>query len=266
MRHLQNYVDTIVAGVMERGQILDRDPERVYTLMFKTVLQALGHGRFPEIEDNPIMTSLVEDIRALVEGINSLIGRRITESILYLKNAVDFLERIRGSIQPLYIILCDGLSLPEYMYLIHIFHRSVTPGRALFAVNPSGKTATFKYLAKEYLGIGMQATEEATMRIVGDGLRLRLGASGVSIFRDIDMFIHRGGEYGDIGDMVRGLFKVVDRLRREAERLLDDGYRVLILADHGYDVLKRESLWMLTHRWEKGGPCVSPFAPILVVG
>ncbi len=267
MYQLQNTINMLVSDVKERHFMLGKEHEKVYALMLKTVLHAVGQARFSEVESNPLLTALTDDVRTLITSINSLLRRRVAESSVYLKTAIEVLERMRNSREPLYIILCDALSLPEYMFLLYTFHESVSVDKALCAVNPSGKTRTFEYLAKEYLGIKtLQPLEEVTMRNVGEVLREKLGASGFSIFRDIDMLIHHGGEYRNVDEMIESLFKIANKLQKEVENWLNNKYTVLILADHGYDILRNDKVWMLTHTWEKEKLCISPFVPILIIG
>ena len=267
MYQLQNTINVLVREIKERHFMLGREPERVYALMLKTVLHAVNQARFQEVESNPLLTSLIANVRTLIVSINSLLWKRVTETSIYLKSTIDVLEHMRNSREPLYIILCDSLSLPEYMFLLYTFDEFVGIDKALCAVNPSGKTATFKYLAKEYLGIKtLPSLEEITMRNVAEGLREKLGASGASIFRDIDMLIHYGGEYMSTDDLINSLFKIVNKLHIEVKNWLDNKYKILILADHGYDVLRRNNVWVLTHKWEKGKLCISPFVPMLLMG
>ena len=97
-------------------------------------------------------------------------------------------------------------------------------------------------------------------------MREKLGAFGSSIFRDIDMLIHYDGEYEDADKMINSLFEIANKLRIDVEYWLNNRYKVLILADHGYDILRNENIWALTQRWEKEKLCVSPFVPILIMG
>lgn len=267
MYQLQNMVNRLVSGIKERHFMLGREPKKVYGLMLKIVLHAVNQARFSEVETNFLLTTLTNDVRMLVAFINTLLQKRVAESSIYLKDAIDALERMRNSREPFYIILCDALSLPEYMFLLYSFHEFVSADKAFCAVNPGGKTATFKYLAKEYLGIKkLPSLEEVTMRNVSEGLREKLGASGSSVFRDIDTLIHHGGEYRDVDNMINSLFKIINKLHNKVENWLNNKYKVLILADHGYDVLRNDNIWALTHRWEKEKLCVSPFVPILIMG
>jgi hypothetical protein len=266
MYQLQNTINTLADRIREIYTMLGSDLEKVYTCMLKTVMHAVDQSCFPEVESNPILATMAGNVRPLIISINLLLRKRVVESSLYLKNAIDILKHTRNSREPLYIMLCDALSLPEYMFLVYTFGKSSGVDKALCAVNPSGKTATFKYLAKEYLGIKtLPPTEEIVMKNVCEGLREKLRASGASIFRDIDMLIHYGEEYRNVDEMINSLFKIANKLHNEVENWLNNNYKVLITADHGYDVLRNGNVWTLTHRWEREKLCVSPFVPILIM-
>jgi len=266
MHRLQNTLDMLVSEIKERHSMLGKEPKQVYASSLKVVLHVTEQTRFPEVESNLLLAKLTERVKALITSVNSLLRQRIGESSVYLKTAIDALECMRSSSEPLYIMLCDALSLPEYMFLLYSFHRFVSINDALCAINPSGKTATFKYLAKSYLGIETHTLpEEITMSNVCEGLREKLGASGCSIFRDIDMLVHHG-EFRETDEMINSLFKIANKLRKEVENWLNNKYKILLLADHGYDALKSENVWILTHRWEKEKLCVSPFVSILIIG
>jgi hypothetical protein len=165
----------------------------------------------------------------------------------------------------MYVLLCDALSIPEYLFLLHSF--GIPVGNAFYAVNPSGKTATFKYLAENYLKIPPPEGEELIMRTVAQGLARKLGAISHKTFRKLDDLIHSTSEEGfkNPDEMVGALFKVVEELRRNLMKLTDGGSSVLMLADHGYDVIVEQSRLLLTHGWQLGIECASPFAPILVL-
>jgi len=266
MYQLQNIVNKLIIDIKRRYFLLGRESQKVYSLMLKTVLQAVDQARFTEVESNLLLRDLINDVRLLVIEINSILRERIAESSLYLKTAINILDRMKGSMEPLHILLCDSLSISECMFLSYIFPRFIDIDKMFFAINPSGKTATFKYLAKEYLGIETEFLEEVTLRNICEALREKLGAFGCSLFRDIDMLIHHGGNYGNINQMTNSLFRVVSKLCGEIEKLMNNKYKVLIMADHGYDILKRDSLWALTHGWEREKLCLSPFVPIIILG
>jgi hypothetical protein len=267
MYHLQNIVNDIVTEIKDRHTLLGTDQARIYATMLKIMLQATRQERFPEVESNPLLQTLTQDVSALISHINLSLHSKVAESSLYLENAFGFLEKVKSSSKYLYIVLCDALSLAEFMFITSTFSDLIKVNNALCAVNPSGKTATFKYLAQEYLGMKIHdPLEEVTLRNVAENLRVKLGASGCQLFRNIDVFIHFGREIQSFEDMSGELFKIVNKLCDKITNWRDNDYNVLVLADHGYDVLKSINLWTLTHSWDKDRLCASPIVPVLLVG
>jgi len=266
MYRLQNTVSLIIEEIKRRDKMLGSEPKKSYSLLLKVLLHALGTAHFPEIENNVLFSSLTNAVYKLVSDINFVIQHKFAEASLYIKDSMMMLERRKNFERPLYVILCDALSITEYMFMIHMFRRLVQVEETFCAINPSGKTKTFEYLANEYLNIEpVPCSEELTMRKIGDGLRLKLGAYGYTIFRDFDRLVHWGGEYRDLDEMINSLFKVSMNLCRITEKWLANRYDVLVMADHGYDIIKEGDSWKLVHRWVKGELCVSPFVPLLVL-
>jgi hypothetical protein len=246
--------------------VLEKEPAETYELMFKTVLHSIGQIYFPEIDRHPLLSTLTQDIETLVININSLLRGRLAESSAHLKETIEFLEYARTSKKRIYLILCDALSLPEYLYTIYEFAELTGVDNALCSINPSGKTATFKYLAQEYLKIKVSPSREIIMKDVDNALRQKVGASSRRRpFRDIDNLIHYH-EFKTLEELITALFKIISKLHGEIRNSLNQGYNVLIIADHGYDLVKNTNTWKLTHRWDKDKICISPFVPLLLIG
>ena len=266
MYHLQNITNTIASTIKGIYPLLGKETAKVYETMFKVVPHSIGQIYFPEIDNNPLLTPLIPDIETLLLNINSLLRERLAESNAHLKATIGFMESAKSMKKPLYLILCDCFSLPEYLFTLYEFSEHVSIQNALCSINPSGKTATFKYLAKKYLHIKLPSKKEIIMRDVDNALRKKLGASSRHrIFRDIDNFVHYR-KFENVDKLIFGLFEIINRLNTEIRNRLDMGYRVLLVADHGYDIVKNTNTWKLTHRWDKEKICVSPFVPLLLIG
>lgn len=266
MYHLQDIMDVLVENIRQRHGMLGENPKEVYTVMQKIIVHKTERNRFLEVERNPILWSLSSNVNILMERIDRLVKTRLTETSFYLGDAIDFLEHLKKTGKPMHILLCDALSLSEYMFLIYSFHNFVDPQNTLCAINPSGKTSTFKYLAEEYFKLRLiPSSEETTMNTVAESLRRRLNATGCSVFREFDRLIHRDTQYSDFNALLDALFSVVSNLQRRIENLINDGYKVLVLADHGYDIIFDEKGWVLTHKWREG-MCLSTLVPIITIG
>ena len=266
MYNLQNITNTIASRVKGIYPLLGKEQAKIYDTMFKIVPHSIGQMYFQEIENNPLLAALTSDVEKLVLNINSLLRERLAESSAHLKATISFIGSVRSTKKPLYLILCDCFSLPEYLFTLYEFSDHISIENALCSINPSGKTATFKYLAQAYLHIKLPPKKDAILRDVDNALRKKLGASSRHrIFRDLDNFVHYR-KFENMDGLICGLFNIVSKLSIEIRNRLDMDYRVLLFADHGYDVVKNTNTWKLTHRWDKKKICVSPFVPMLLIG
>jgi hypothetical protein len=206
---------------------------------------------------------MVVDIKKLINEVNDL-ARLGPSSGELLSKAMDFVSlKMRKGAS--YVVLCDCLSLTEFLYLIYVFREDVRPDEVLCAVNPSGKTGTFKYLARYYLG-AEKVPDFLVMSAVAEGIKKRFDCSGYYLFPEIDHFVHKTWDSGfeTFDDLSDSLFSLVDKLAVKIRDLLPAS--ILILADHGYDTANEGGKWSLTHRWDARFLLLSPLVPILLVG
>jgi hypothetical protein len=266
MYHLQNITQALATKIKEMKPMLNLEPCSVYELLFKTVAHSVKPELFPEVERHPLACTLTKDVENLVFNIDSLLRSRLGESSAHLKKTIEFIESARTSRRRLHIILCDAFSLPEYLFTIYEFAELTDASNALCSMNPSGKTATFKYLAKEYLGITPLGSREIVMRDVDEALRRKLGASSRNRpFRDIDNLIHYH-KFETEGELIAALFKITSKLHKEIRSATNQRHDVLLIADHGYDFVRGINSWKLMHKWDKDQTCISPFVPLLLIG
>ena len=259
-------MDVLVENIRKRHSMLGEHPKEVYALLQKIIMHEAERSHFIEVESNPILWDLSFSVNRLIKSIDRVVKNRLTESSFYLREAIDFIEHLKKTDKPMHILLCDALSLSEHMFLIYFFHNLVDSKNTLCAINPSGKTSTFKYLAEEYFKLGVVSpSEETTMNTVAENLRRRLSAAGYSIFREFDRLIHRDTLYSDFNALLDALFNAVSNLQKRIESLANENYRVLVLADHGYDIIFEEKGWTLAHEWREG-VCLSTLIPILTIG
>jgi len=183
-------------------------------------------------------------------------------SILYAIKKASSLLKACGK-KP-FIILCDCLSLPEYVYLYDRLINRIQPNALLYAINPGGKTKTFEHLAKAYLNI---VSKEATMKDIAKGLQEHMEAAGWLLYRDLDYLVHRHEKEGftSLSDLAVSLFRAVKELASKIDRLSEQ-YCLLVMSDHGYDVIARDDEWRLTHRFKCGELNLSLFSTTILIG
>jgi len=240
--------------------------ERYMNILFACLCAAYGKVEFCEqISLNPLLEDPIRVGRAFIEAMGRLSRRWFTisgESILYsIERAESVLKTYRK--KP-FIILCDGLSLPEYTYLYDKFSRATRPDGLLYAINPGGMTKTYEYLTSILLG---SRSEELTMTIVGELLEKRFKAAGFMVLREIDELVHKAHleKFPRPYDMAVSLHKAVEEIALKISALSED-YCILVLSDHGYDVSIEEGECSPFHKFSGEGPCLSLFSAMLIIG
>ena len=243
---------------------LAEDSRSAYSLLLKTVLHSVNEASFPEVESNFWLREIITDTKKLVNEVNDL-ARLGPSAGELLSKAMDSISMKIGKKGALYIVLCDCLSLTEFLYLVYVFREEVKPDEALCAVNPSGKTGTFKYLAKYYLG-AEEVPDFLVMSTIAEGIRKKFSYSGCYLFPEIDNFVHEtsGNGFRTFDELIDSLFYLANKIVSKIRELQPAS--ILILADHGYDVVKEGGKWSLTHKWDPRFPLLSPLVPILLVG
>jgi hypothetical protein len=240
--------------------------ERYIHILFACLCAAYGRVEFCEpISSNPLLEDPVRVGRAFIEAMGRLSERGPTisgGSILYAIERAESILKNREK-KP-FIVLCDGLSLPEYTYLYDRFSRVTHPSGLLYAINPGGMTKTYEYLTSILLNL---PAENMTMTVVGELLRRRLEAVGSMVLREVDELVHRAQteKFPTTSDMAISLHKVIEEIAFKIGVLSED-YCVLVLSDHGYDVFLEVNGWSLSHAFSNERPCLSLFSAMLIIG
>jgi len=73
----------LITKIKEGRFVFTGEPKNVYALMQKIVLNALNLMRFKEVESNPLLTTIVEDVKRLIVNLNTLLHKRVVEANLY---------------------------------------------------------------------------------------------------------------------------------------------------------------------------------------
>jgi len=217
------------------------------------------------VSSNPLLSKPIEIGKRFIDTMNRLSNRAVAisgASILYaIKKAEDILRTYEK--KP-FIVLCDCLSLPEYIYLYDRFSDRVDPNMMLYAINPGGMTKTFEHLAKAYLNI---FHDEVTMTMLAEGLKNQMKAAGSLVYRSMDKLIHKHGDLGfiNLSDMAINLYRVIEELTSKIGRILEKNC-VLVISDHGYDVFFKDDKWYPFHRFSHEKNCLSTFSATLLIG
>ncbi len=219
---------------------------------------------YREILSNPLLEEAIDDCSRFIAAANklsstvqSISGKTILYSIRKIENFMKISRK-----KP-YLILCDCLSLPEYVFILTKFADKLYSSDIFFMINPGGKTKTFEFLAERYLNIGY--SKEPSLKDIVNGLSKKLNCSGNSLFIEIDRLIHKFENVGftSIRNMIETFHESISNLIAYIKDL-STSHIVLLLTDHGYDVKLKNGRFYPYHRWS-GESCLSIIAPALVL-
>jgi len=225
MYQLQNLCSGLAESIRRANFLFGDEPERAYTVMSKIVLQGLNIATFQDMQTNALLAQIGMEVQTLIKEIDRLLDAHITESTALLSNAMHVVEQTK----PDYIVLCDCLSISEFLFLIHMLRNSLRNDRILCAANPSGMTSTFKYLARNYLNIPV-LPDDVIMRTVGAELRKRLSAYNYILFREVDTFVHHSEGFQELETLIARLSKISQKLYSKTQSLVKTEHKVLLMA------------------------------------
>jgi len=178
----------------------------------------------------------------------SSIARNVFDGVLHLLRHVKGLR---------HVVFCDGMSLVE---ALHIAYRM----KASFinvVINPGGVTETYKFL----LGAEEYAARQPRLEEIVSAIAKRAEAT-YTIFRDYDEAVHRleGSEGVEPQLVVDEMYSATLRLEAALSRLKREGAAVVLLSDHGYDVVPLASgKFKTVHKWSPRS--LSIIAPVLII-
>jgi hypothetical protein len=178
----------------------------------------------------------------------SNIARGVFDGVLYL---------LRHAKRFKHIVFCDGMSMVEALYIAY----KLRAGFINVVINPGGVTETYKFLlgAEEYMA------KQPNLEEVVNAIARKAGAS-YTIFRGYDETIHRieGSEGFEPRSIVEEMYNVTLRLEAMIDRLKKEEATIVLLSDHGYDVVPTvPGKFKTQHKWSPRS--LSIIAPITII-
>jgi hypothetical protein len=171
----------------------------------------------------------------------------------------DVLTQLGHAEKPKYFVFCDGMSIREALHLADRLGAKYIK----IIINPAGVTETYKFIlgAREY--VTKQPNLDEVIRRIAE----RAGAPyNVFVFREYDESIHQieGSEGLDPRSIVEKMYSITQKLELKMRSLKREGATIVLLSDHGYDVVPVGSGKFRTqHRWNLRS--LSILAPVMVV-
>lgn len=240
--------------------------EKYVHILFTCLCTAYGRPEFCElVSSNPLLEEPVKIGKVFIESMRRISEKGLTisgGSILYMIEKVESALKTREK-KP-YVVLCDCLSLPEYIYLYDRFSKRIHLDGLLYSINPGGVTKTYEYLTSILL---KSRLEKMTMSTVGEILKNKFKAAGSTVERGVDELVHRTQheKFPSTLDMAISLYRVVEDIAFKIAILSED-YTILVLSDHGYDVSFEPDGYSLFHMFTGEQACLSLFSATLIVG
>ncbi|MEM0048904.1 MAG: hypothetical protein QW253_02325 [Metallosphaera sp.] len=226
---------------------------------------AYKEGAYRKVLSNPLLEGAINACGRFIGAANRLSSTAQSmsgQTILYSIKRIENFTKI--SKKKTFLILCDCLSLPEYTLIFTEFADKVSFRDMFFMINPGGKTKTFEFLAENYLNVDY--SKEPSLEDIANGLARKLNCSEQMLFRDMDRLIHKFEKVGftSIRSMVETFYESISRLVARI-KALSTSYTVLLLTDHGYDVMLKNGRIYPYHKWSRE-PSLSIIAPALILG
>jgi hypothetical protein len=239
--------------------------ERYRTIFLICLCAAYKEEEYCKVKSNPILQEPLGIAERLLTGLDQLVSSGIAISGEATVEAMKKAEALsRRSTKPKFIYFFDAFSLPEYLFFASELKDAVSLEGLLYSVNPGGMTRTFEHISRGYV---RDFSSNLTLDDVANSLKQKMSAAGTRVFRNIDHAIHDSGGNGflQLEDLIEALFQILEVPFGEIRQLLDD-YRVVLVADHGYDVYFRDDRWRLLHGIGDNRGKISAFIPVMVFG
>jgi len=236
------------------------DYKRVYEIIFN-ILHYNVTGKFltdPTLSRDVRFIDVLSTTSAFFKNIFEIydeyranvsnIARDVFDGVLYL---------LRHAKRFKHVVFCDGMSMAEALYIAY----KLRAGFINVVINPGGVTETYKFLlgAEEYMA------KQPNLEEVVNAIARKAGAS-YTIFRKYDETIHRieGSEGLEPRSIVEEMYIITLRLEAMIDRLKKEGATIVLLSDHGYDVVPAvPGKFKTQHRWSPRS--LSIIAPITII-
>jgi len=258
-------ISNIVADIAYNLRTMSRLTHRELPDIYRGLIAATARGAYdmPDIIiTDPILQRIVDCVKRLTDVLMHLTNRYLTG--IYLCDMLRMaLRKIREYKKSPFIIVCDGLGLSDASFLLHIFG-----GQVFCGINPGGMTKTYEFIVRKCPEVKayFPHTEEISLSMVAKALAKALRCHNWAVYDKIDIAVMSNIRLKDINALASYLYQPLSLLVNEVDRLLKEGYAILLTADHGYDMNVTPEGIELKHRWRADRPSLSVLAPMLVMG
>jgi hypothetical protein len=257
---LLNHLNGIVNSLNELAHL--RDDKEVYEalhnifyyIVTKHILTTSKYIIDPRLQG--FMGEVVEFLRYVQQLHSRYMALRdviVAEMYRFIQEKL----RAEGASERVHVFVCDALSIVDALFIAY----KLRPKFFGIIINPSGKTATYKFLLdpKRFL----EKKENVTLvNAVGEALNVSIN---ISKFDNIDRLMHANENISfiDASTIIDRLYNVVSSFYTKVRQLNTYNIVTIIVSDHGYDIEKVLNGYRLRHGLSPNA--LSILAPILIV-
>jgi hypothetical protein len=247
---------------LERGPRRISDDKEVYEALFNILYySATGSGfttRAP-LEDARF-THVLSSAKKLLEYAFELNDKYKASLSSVAREVYRMAKLAMYNEHPKYIVLCDGASLIEALYVAY----KVGPAAFIgVAINPGGNTETYKFILEPHEYVAREAS--LALREIAQRIASEVGAE-YEVFREIDDAISiNSGKVMAPSTVVNIMYGIASKLTKKLNSLKRTfDATIMMVSDHGYDVIPRGSdVFGIQHCWSPRA--LSVLAPLVVL-
>lgn len=231
------------------------DHEEEYKIIFEIFYQAAYSKSLllTNLRKDARLLSVLQDARRFLDHVNEVIYKRHADihalAQEMLRRAYTVLAEVPES-NPRYVIICDGMSVVDAIYIAYRLRREHKEYRKIFItplINPGGITETYKFILEPH---SYFQSASLTLEDIARKIAEKVHAKDAIVFRDYDEAIHRSRNM-HATDVINEMYELTSRLYSKIIQLKSEfNGVVMVLSDHGYDVIERGmGLYEVKHFW-----------------
>jgi hypothetical protein len=257
---LLNHLNGIVNSLNELAHL--KDDKEVYVALHNIFYYSVTEHElttFKYIID-PRLQGFIGKVIEFLHYVQQYYSRYIASMDIIATEMYQFIQeklRVKEASERIHIFACDALSIVDALFIAH----KVRPKFFGIIINPSGKTASYKFLLdpKRFL------EEEGNITLMNAMSKALNVNINISKFDDIDRFIHDNENisFNDASAIIDRLYNIISSFYTKVKQLDTHNIVTVVVSDHGYDIERVLNGYRLKHGLSHNA--LSILAPILII-
>ena len=243
---INNGIDSLRTQLRKSLQHINED-SRAYEIIFNVLHYSVTERDFltQSLSVNPRFVEVLEVARKFLDSLYDMYDK-LRDCAPDIASDVfnDVLTQLGHAKKPKYFVFCDGMSIREALYLADRLGAKYIKT----IINPAGVTETYKFILGARGYVTKQPNLDEVIKRIAEGA----GAQHI-VFREYDEAIHQmeGPEGLDPRSIVEKMYSITQKFESRMYSLKREGATIVLLSDHGYDVVPVGSGKFRTqHRWD----------------